>query len=78
MIEPEIKTIGIEALPDDNPLKDFDWDNFPESSEKVNQWLKDNPDYFYYARPRESFSEAEAFELAKLAGAKIIIWEDMS
>jgi hypothetical protein len=33
---------------------------------------------FYYARPREDFSEHEGYELAAKAGARYILLEDLS
>jgi len=41
-------------------------------------WMKDNPDVYYYARPKEDFFESEAYRLAEKAGKTKLILEDMS
>jgi hypothetical protein len=58
--------IDMESIPDD-----FD------ASKQFASAIKEH-NAFYYARPRETFSQAEAEQLALTAGRDILVLEDLS
>lgn len=50
---------------------------YARSGIMMKEWAKDN-NAFYYAKPHEDFSTYEAIRLAKKAGNKVVILDDMS
>ena len=74
----EIKKVGIWGVLTELFGEDSEeWPLFEEQAAPFNEWLEEN-NAFCYSRPRESFFEYEAVELAEEAGAEVVVLEDLS
>ena len=72
--ETEVKVVGIVDLLNDLNVWGLPYE---EQGKLVMAWAAKN-DALYYARPRESFFESEAVNLARKAGKSVVIVEDLS
>lgn len=60
-----------EICGDVNPYSD-------EGIKKFKKWMSEHPEVYYYAEPKEEFSELVAVKKAQEAGCTTVLMENMS